>query len=206
RFPFGQADYTSFISIFKEKKVDILTGVLITPDWVTAWRQCHQQGYVPKVATIGKALLFPVAINAIGGELPMGLTTEIWWSPHHPFKSSLTGQTPKDLCALWSKETGKQWTAAVGAKHYAWERAYDALVRAESLEKTKLAEAMARTDMKTAIFADHVKYNKQNWSPTPLVGGQWVKGKKWPWELEVISNKQNPEVPITSKMIFPLPK
>lgn len=206
RFPFGQADYTSFISTFKEKKVDILTGVLIPPDWVTAWRQCHQQGYIPKVATVGKALLFPVSINAIGGELPMGLTTEIWWSPNHPFKSSLTGQTPRQLCDQWSKDTGKQWTAAVGAKHYAWERAYDALVRAESLDKTKLRKAMAETDMKMAIFADHVKYNKQHYSETPLVGGQWIKGKKWPWDLEIISNKQSPNIPLTTKMVFPLPK
>jgi branched-chain amino acid transport system substrate-binding protein len=205
RFPFFQADYTAFISRFKKEKVDILTGVLIPPDWVTAWRQCHQQGYVPKVATIGKALLFPVSINAIGGELPLGLTTEIWWSPHHPFKSSLTGQTPKELCDLWSKETGKQWTAAVGAKHYAWERAYDALVRGQTLEKTRLLEAIASTDMKTAIFNDHVKYNKEHYCPTPLVGGQWMKGKEWPWDLEIISNKQNPEVPLTKNMIFPLP-
>ena len=206
RFPFGQPDYTAFISILKKNKVDILTGVLITPDWATAWRQCHQQGYIPKIATIGKAILFPSSVGAIGAELPQGLTTEIWWSPHHPFKSSLTGQTPRELCDQWTKETGKQWVAAVGAKHYAWERAYDALVRAETLEKTKLREAIAKTDMKTAIFADHVKYNKENWSETPLVGGQWVKGKKWPWELQIISNKQNPNIPLTGEMIFPLPK
>jgi branched-chain amino acid transport system substrate-binding protein len=206
RFPFFQADYTSQISTFKEQKVEILTGVLVPPDWVTAWRQCHQQGYIPKAATVGKALLFPASVNAIGGDLPLGLTTEIWWSPHHPFKSSLTGQTAKELCDQWSKETRKQWTAAVGVKHYAWERAYDALVRAETLKKTPLLEAIAKTDMKTAIFADHVKYNEQHYSETPLVGGQWVKGKEWPWELEIISNKQNPNIPKTKEMIFPLPK
>ena len=26
------------------------------PDWVTAWRQCHQSGFIPKIATMGKAL------------------------------------------------------------------------------------------------------------------------------------------------------
>jgi hypothetical protein len=56
------------------------------------------------------------------------------------------------------------------------------------------------------IFADHVRCNKENWSETPLVSGRWVKGKKRPWELQIISNRQNPNIPLTAKMLFPLPK
>jgi len=52
---------------------------------------------------------FPADVNAIGGKLPNGITTEVWWSPNHPFKSSLTGETAKDMCDAWYKETGKQW-------------------------------------------------------------------------------------------------
>jgi len=30
-----------------------------------------------------------------------------------------------------------------------------------------------------------IKYGKNNVSETPLVGGQWVKGKKWPWNWKL---------------------
>jgi len=40
----------------------------------------------------------------------------------------------------------------------------------------------------------------------PAVGGQWVKRKKWPWELELVYSGKRPEIRPTAKMIFPLPK
>jgi hypothetical protein len=51
-----------------------------------------------------------------------------------------------------------------------------------------------------------IKYNDKNYSETPLVGGQWVKGKKDPWDLEIVYNKQNPFIKKTADMIFPLPQ
>ena len=102
RFPYFNKDFSTHINRWKKEKVEILLGNMIPPDFTTAWRQCHQQGFIPKVATIGKAILFPSAVGALGGELPNGLTTEVWWSPHHPFKSSLTGESAKDLCDAWT--------------------------------------------------------------------------------------------------------
>ncbi len=204
RFPYFNKDFSSFISKFKREKVDIITGTLIAPDWTTAWKQCHQQGFVPKIATVAKACLFPTDVNAIGGNLPNGLTTEIWWSPHHPFKSSLTGETAKDLCDAWTKETKKAWTQPIGFKYAGFEIAADALKRAQTLDKEKIRAAIAATDMDTIV--GHIKYNAKNYSETPLVGGQWVKGKKWPWELEIVYNEQNPTIKKTAEMVFPLPR
>jgi len=39
-----------------------------------------------------------------------------------------------------------------------------------------------------------------------MVGGQWVKGKKWTWELEIVENNQNPEIKKTANLIFPIPR
>ena len=204
RFPYFNKDFSSFISLFKKEKVDIITGTLIAPDWATAWRQCHQQGFVPKIATIAKACLFPTDVGALGGNLPNGLTTEVWWSPYHPFKSSLTGESAADLCDAWTKETGKEWTQPIGFKYAGFEIAYDALTRAQTLDKEKLRAAIAATQMNTIVGP--IKYNDKNYSETPLVGGQWVKGKKYPWEVEIIYNTKNPEIKKTAEMIFPLPK
>jgi branched-chain amino acid transport system substrate-binding protein len=204
RFPYGMQDFGSFISTWKKEKVEILTGVPIPPDWATAWRQCHQQGFIPKFATIAKAVLFPAAVEAIGGNLPNGLTSEIWWSPLHPFKSSLTGNTTKALADAWTKETGRQWTQPLGFEYAAYEIAADALKRAGSLDKKKMRQALAETDLDTIV--GHIKFNEKNYSLTPLVGGQWAKGTKWPWDLQITYNRENPKIPTTAKMVFPLPR
>jgi branched-chain amino acid transport system substrate-binding protein len=204
RFPYFNKDFSSFISMFKKEGVEVITGTLIAPDWATAWKQCHQQGFIPKMATVAKACLFPSDVQAIGGDLPQGLTTEVWWSPFHPFKSSLTGQTTKDICDLWEKETGKQWTPPIGFKYAGFEIAADALRRCQTLEKEALRKAIGDTVMDTIVGP--IKYNSEHYSETPLVGGQWVKGKKWPWELQIVYNEGHPEIKKTGELSFPLPK
>jgi branched-chain amino acid transport system substrate-binding protein len=190
--------------MFKREKADILTGTLISPDWTTAWRQCHREGFVPKIATIAKALLFPSALEAIGTDIPQGLTTEVWWSRYHPYKSSLTGETPRELCDAWEKETNRQWTPSIGFKHGGFEIVLDVLKRAQTLEKNALRDAIEKTNLPTIIGA--IKFNEKHYCETPLVGGQWVKGKKWPWELELVYSGKHPDIRPTAGMIFPLPK
>ena len=56
----------------------------------------QQQGFKPKVASIGKAILFPVAVEALGRN-GNNLSSEVWWTPSHPFKSSLNGMSAKPL-------------------------------------------------------------------------------------------------------------
>ena len=203
RFPYFTKDYSAFISEFRKGGADILTGNLLPPDWTTAWRQMHQQGYIPKVASIGKAILFPRAVEALGGNLPNGLTMEVWWSPHHPFKSSLTGQSARDFCDAWVTAAKKQWTQPLGFKHAAFELAADVLKRAASLDKEALRDALKNTDLDTIV--GHVKYNDKHYSDTPLAFGQWVKGKKWPWDIEIVYNKMYPEIPQTAEMMVPIP-
>jgi branched-chain amino acid transport system substrate-binding protein len=203
RFPFGTRDFSAQIEMFKKEKVEIVTAVLIAPDWATAWKQMHQQGFKPKMATIAKALLFPSDMEALGGDLANGLTTEIWWSRYHPYKSSLTGETPMELCNAWTKETGKQWNKPVGLTYGGYEIAFDIIKRAQTLDKEKIRDAIAKTDLMT-VFGP-IKFNEKHYCEIPLVGGQWVKGKGVPWDLEIVYNKLNPQIKKTAEMIFPLP-
>jgi branched-chain amino acid transport system substrate-binding protein len=143
-------------------------------------------------------------VEALSGNLPLGLLTENWWSPFHPFKSSLTGETARELCNAWTSEKNKPWTAPIGFKYAGFEIAADALKRAGTLDKKALLKAIGETDLKTIV--GHIKYNDKHYSETPLVGGQWVKGKKYPWDVEIVFNKMTPEIPTTAKLIYPLPK
>jgi branched-chain amino acid transport system substrate-binding protein len=206
RFPHFTSDFSPAITLFTKEKVDIVTGVMLLPDWATFCRQARQMGFSPKVASVGKCILMPSSVDALAQEglVPEGWTTEIWWGPDFPFRSSLTGQTAKDLCEAWSKDTGKQATMVLGFVYAGFEIAVDALARAQTLDREGLRKAVEGTDLDTMV--GHIRFNQEHYCQTPLVGGQWAKGGRWPRELKVIDNHMHPEVPKTGEMAFPLPK
>jgi len=204
RWPYFTKDFSAAINLFKKNKVEILTANCISPDWTTIWRQCHREGFFPKFATIAKALLFPSALEALGKDIGHGLTTEVWWSRYHPYKSSLTGESPRMLCDAWEEETKRQWSPPIGFKHGGYEIAFDVLKRAQTLEKNALRDTIGKTNLDTIMGP--IKFNEKHYCATPLVGGQWVKGKKWPYELELTYSGNFPEIKPTADMIFPLPK
>jgi branched-chain amino acid transport system substrate-binding protein len=196
-------DFTSQISAFKEAGVEIVTGVMIPPDFATFWSQCAQQGFKPKVVTVGKALLFPSSVDALG-DRGDGLTTEIWWSPNHPFKSSLTGQTAKDLCDAYTAGTGRPWTQPLGFAHALFELAFDVIKRAKDLNDPEaILAAIGETELNTIIGPISWKGGPnnpvKNVCKTPLVGGQWTKSDKG-LELIITNNPQHPDIPVGGKL------
>ena len=88
-------DFTSQIATFKKEGCEILTGVMIPPDWTNFWKQAKQQGFNPKIAEGIKPTLFPSAMEAIG-DIADGLCGPMWFHPTLPFKSSLTGETAQE--------------------------------------------------------------------------------------------------------------
>ena len=200
--PYGLKDYSSIISAWKKANVEIVFGNMIPPDWTTAWRQCRSLGFKPKVATVGRCLLFPSDINAIGGEFPNGLSAEFWWGPTYPHKSSISGYGPKDLCDAWEAATKKQWIQTLGFEYATFEILFKAMNRVQTLNKEKIRDALAATDMETIV--GRIKFNKKNYCPVPIVGAQWVKGKKWPWEPKIVYNGKHEHIPTQGKMI-PIP-
>lgn len=52
-------DFSAQISAFKQAGVEIVSGVMIPPDFTTFWTQAAQQGFKPKVVNVAKASEFP---------------------------------------------------------------------------------------------------------------------------------------------------
>jgi len=196
RFQNGTQDFSAQIAAFRKEGVEIVTGVVIPPDAKTFLTQARQQGFKPKVITLGKALLFPGAIEALG-DLGHGLTTEVWWTPSHPFASSLTKQSAKALAEAYEAGTGKQWTQPIGFAHALFEVASNALARAKSTKAADVRDAVAGTAMDTVVGP--VKWGgagpMKNVSKTPLVLGQWGKGSKYKTELVIVNNQAAPSIP-----------
>lgn len=196
RFQNGTQDFSAQIAAFKRDGVEIVTGVVIPPDAKTFLTQARQQGFRPKVVTLGKALLFPGAIEALG-DLGEGLTTEVWWSPSHPFSSSLTKQSARQLADAYEAGARKQWTQPIGFAHALFEIAANALARSKSLKPADVRDAIAATNLQTVVGP--VKWGGQgpmkNVSKTPLVLGQWVKGGKYRYDLVIVNNEAFKAIP-----------
>ncbi|MEI8057038.1 MAG: ABC transporter substrate-binding protein [Actinomycetes bacterium] len=195
-YPNLTQDFTAQISSFKKSNDEVLTGVPIPPDFTTFWKQAKQQGYNPKIASVGKALLFPSSVDALG-DLGQNLSTEVWWHPSWPTTSSLTGITPQEFCDLFEATTGKQWTQPIGYVEALFEVAVNALVTNGSTDKESLAKTLSALSTDTIV-------GKVAWSPTagptsptpnvaktPLAGGQWrlTNGGAHKYELVLTSNK-----------------
>lgn len=194
RYPNGTTDFTVFVQKWKEAGVEIVTGVPIPPDWAACWRQCAQQGYKPKIASIGKAILFPAAVEALGGGLAEGLSSEVWWSPAHPFKSSLSGETAAELAGAFPQ----QWSQPLGFVYALFEIVGDVLARAQSTDKEQVRKALAATKLDTIVGP--IQFDDKHVGRTPLVGGQWTKGARYPWDLRVVYNETAPAIPKTAAL------
>ena len=192
-------DFTAQIAKLKNMNADVACGIFNPPQFAIFWTQCAQQGFRPKIMTPPKALLFPTAVEALGNR-GTGTSTEVWWSHHHPFKSSLTGETAQQYCDAYEKASGKQWTQPLGFKHANLEVAIDVLKRAKKLDAASIRDAIAQTDYHSIVGPITWKGGPTNPVPnvctTPLVGGQWEKGTKWKYDLNIVFNKTAPEIPL----------
>ncbi len=193
-------DFSNYIAAFKEAGCEIVTGNMIPPDFATFWAQAAQQNFRPGVVTIGKALLFPSVIESLGGRGD-GLTSEIWWTPTHPFNSSLTGESAKSLADGYSAESGRPWTQPIGFKHALFEVVRDVVSRSVDLDDPMATlEAIRSTALPTIVgdvnWADGPVPNV---TKTPLVAGQWQK-RDGAFELVVTTNAHSPLIPLGGEL------
>jgi branched-chain amino acid transport system substrate-binding protein len=201
RYQVMNNDFTSQISAFKAAGAEIVTGNMIPPDFATFWSQAAQQGFKPKIVTIGKALLFPSVIESLG-DRGNGLTSEIWWTPNHPYKSGLTGQGGKDLTDAYTAATRRPWTQPIGFQHALFEVAIDVLKRAKNPTDSKsILESIVATNYESIV--GKIQWTGQpvkNVTKTALVAGQWQR-KNGKSELVITANKNAPNIPLGGKLL-----
>jgi len=210
RFALDSNDFSAVISTIKRENVELLQGSIPLRTFSTFWTQAAQQNYHPKVVIAGKACEFTAAIEALG---PRGknISVEVWWTPAYPFKSSLTGQSAMQLCEAYEAFMKKEWTMLLGFRYALFEVALDAFKRARNPESSaSVIEAVRATKINSVAGPiqwqgtppdQWTKIPNRNVCTTPLVGGQWVPGKKWMYDLAVVDNRRYPLVPVQRKMV-----
>jgi branched-chain amino acid transport system substrate-binding protein len=195
-------DFSAEIAMFIENDVQIVTGVMLPPDLGTFLTQASQQGFNPLIFSVGKAALFPSVVQSISNDLGENLSTEIWWTPSHPFASSLTDQTAEELAALYTETTGNQWTQPIGFAHALFEVAVDTLERTEDIDDPdSIVAAIQATNLDTIVGTISWEGGPvPNVAKTPLVGGQWQSGGEWPLDLVITSNSLVADIPTGGEM------
>ncbi len=157
------------------------------------------------MVSVAKALLFPTTVQALG-KSGNNISTEVWWTPSHPYKSSLSGVSAADLAKGYEQASGKQWTQPIGFVHSLFEIAVDAMKRSsDPTDSAALAKAIGATKLDTVVGpvvfgSDKVPpFAARNIAKTPLVGGQWrLTGDKY--NMVITENKQAPQIPLGGDM------
>ena len=81
-------------------------------------------------------------------------------------------------------------------------QAEDTLKRAKSVDdKASIRDALVATNLNTVVGP--IAWGKgpvKNVAKTPLVGGQWVKGKRHKFDLVIVSNITAPNIPVGGRL------
>jgi branched-chain amino acid transport system substrate-binding protein len=196
----GTSDFASIIAKFKSNDVQILHAVPIPPDFITFWRQAHQNGFAPKIASISKALLFPSAADALGS-LVTNVMSPLWWTPQFPYRSSLDGTTASAFAASYKTSTGNEWTQPMGFNYAIFEIAVAAL-KAAGNPKDAAAVASALGTLKGQAITGDYDFTAgpvPHVSQVPELLAQWRK-VSGSYQLVVINNSLLPAVPVAGSL------
>jgi len=198
----GVTDFTSMITLFKDKNCEVFSNCPLPPDFNTFWKQASEQGFKPKLATVAKVLLFPADTQALGA-LVSNIATDSWWGPYMPYSSSLDGTSASSFAAAYEASTNNQWVQSIGSSYALFEVAKEAFgAVSDPHDKTEVANALhhvSYTGMCGAI--NFAKGPAPGVGIIPPVGVQWKASKgKYPFEMQVVDNSLNSSVPIQAKL------
>ncbi len=197
----GITDFSAQIARFKSANAELFTCCPLPPDFQTFWKQANQQGYKPKLATVAKVMLFPDEANALG-QLSNNIATDVWWSPSHPYSSSIDGKSAKQLAADYATSSGKQWSQALGSAYSLFEIAVQALKTASDPKNREDVAQQLKT-MKITGMSGPLDFTT---GPQPgiaiqtPVGGQWRPGTQFPWDMFLVDNTFNTAIPVTGDL------
>jgi branched-chain amino acid transport system substrate-binding protein len=201
RFDLPASNYNAQIAAYKSAGVDGVMLSLPPPEFAAFWNESAQQGFKPSFLTPGKGGEFPPGIYPFKDRAE-NLSIEVWWDRGYPFSSSITSQTSAMLADEFEKQSNRQASMALGYTHALFEVAIGALKNAQKLDdRASVRDALKNFKHSTVVGA--IDFNNgplPNSVNTPLVGGQWRRGKKWPQELVIVDNAASPQIPVNGEV------
>lgn len=199
-------DFHAQVGRMREHGADLVSSAATATDLALFHRQAREAGLRPRLITCSRWLTYPhthtTPAPGVHGELAdAGVATLVYWSPDHPYRSSLDGTTCAELAHAYQQDTGAAWLQPLGLAHALLETAHHALAVADDpTDRPSVATALAGTSLDTiAGRLDWSRGPTPNFALLPLVGGQWHHGAEGP-RLAVVSNRAHPGVPLTGEL------
>jgi branched-chain amino acid transport system substrate-binding protein len=193
----GTTDYSTMIGKFKSNDCQYMSNCPLPPDFNIFWKQAHQLGWKPKLATVAKVLLFPDDLTTLG-PLVNNIATDSWWGPYLPAISSLDPKLKaSDLVDSFQAQTGRQWVQSIGGTYSLFEIAHQAFNSvSDPHDHLEVAQALHKVNYHG--ISGHLDFNNgpaPGVVAIPVVGVQWKESSgKYPFEMQVVDNTLNPAV------------
>ncbi|MFE9674425.1 ABC transporter substrate-binding protein [Streptomyces sp. NPDC006259] len=187
------ADLKGHISAFREAGVGIVTSAATGRDLGRFRSQAAEAGWQPRLITCSRWLAYPPSVTGAGGRpAHADVATLVYWTPAHPYRSSLDGMTAAGLAEAYEQGTGRQWLQPLGLAYALFEVVIHALTTADDpSERRCVADALGRTRLDTiAGPLDWTAGPVPNIATVALAGGQWQRGTRHDYELAVVTGGQ----------------
>jgi branched-chain amino acid transport system substrate-binding protein len=164
----GTKDYSSLIIAAKSANAEIVIGVPTPPDGIAIMRQIKELDYNPKVVIFWRAAGTPLwAANLKQDGDYVGYVSN--WD--HNFKYPGCAEL---VAAYKAKHNNKLPAVTVGVTYSCVQILADAIKRAGTLDRNKIRDAIAATNMTTV--QGPVKFRPDGVGITPVAIMQWQKG------------------------------
>ncbi|QGV77653.1 ABC transporter substrate-binding protein [Streptomyces ficellus] len=181
------------VTAFREAGVDVVTSAATGADLGVFRREATARGLRPRLITCSRWLAYPPAPGTPAGQAPQAnVATLVYWTPGHPYRSSLDGTTPAELAEGYERATGDQWLQPLGLAYALFEVAAHALATAtDPTVPESVAAALGATRLETiAGLLDWTSGPEPHIATVRLAGGQWQRGRTHPYELVVVDSRR----------------
>jgi len=204
-------DFQNMVNQWQAANVTILWGNCPGAHFGVLWETCYAEGFRPKICLAARAALFPVDVNGMGDDPPLGwgVGCEIWWSPTYQVSDGFVGignRTAASLAEDWYDETGQLLNRSIGTGYAAAQVMLNAIHDAGDVDGDAINDALAATDLDT--INGWVSFSPTtHFSAVPLSFGQWFYDDEAPedeWFTQYITNSALSIIVEEEPPIFPI--
>ncbi len=172
----GAKDFSDLILKAKAANADAVFALPTPPDGMTMIKQMKELSYTPKLMFFIRAPDPPIWSKNLGKDGDYAIFAPGW---HHGVKASGVAE----LNEAHQKKFGRPADPVVGPAYACIQILAAAITRAGVLDREKIRDAVAATDMATVVGP--VKFRPDGTGIVQSVFVQWIKGKQelvWPKE------------------------
>ncbi|MER7079540.1 amino acid/amide ABC transporter substrate-binding protein, HAAT family (TC 3.A.1.4.-) [Saccharopolyspora kobensis] len=192
------ADFHRHITELLAGGAQIVTSTATSADLALFHEQAVQRGLRPRLITCSRWLAYPFQ----GSLADAKVATIVYWTPRHPYRSSLDGMRADELAEAYEQRTGRQWLQPLGLAYALFEVAAHCLASADDpTDPGSVAAAIGSARLETiAGTLDWTRGPVLNVATVPLVGGQWQPSGRHPHDLAIVSNARRPDLPLDADL------